>query len=205
MKFGRCRERRSKSPTPRKGHRSAKLPSQEPLQTSASRSTSSTPGETPSRRPPPPPAAAEPVLPTWWEQHSLPAPRARRGFLRPAGTDGGLLRPLSGDQTSPAGPLPSAGTLAGDWELLCCRRSGRGLRRSPAHPPPSLKDFARGWAKWPPSFPADEAGDRDGDGAEPVVGRHHLRPARWDPSITYCHFRASSACFQASQRLSSIQ
>lgn len=47
MKFGRCRERRSKSPTPRKGHRSAKLPSQEPLQTSALRSTSSTPGETP--------------------------------------------------------------------------------------------------------------------------------------------------------------
>ncbi|XP_033921352.1 poly(rC)-binding protein 3 isoform X2 [Melopsittacus undulatus] len=44
MRFGRCRERRSKSPTPRKAHRSAKSPSQGPLQTSASRSTSSTPG-----------------------------------------------------------------------------------------------------------------------------------------------------------------
>lgn len=67
----------------------------------------------PPRRPPPPPATAEPILPAWWEQRSLPAPWARRGFLRPAGTDGGLLRPLSGDQMSPVGPLPPAGILAG--------------------------------------------------------------------------------------------
>lgn len=179
MKFGRCQEHRSKSPAPRKGHRSAKLPSQEPPQTSALLSTSSTPGETP-RQPPPPPATVKPILLAWWEQHALPALQARRGFLRPSGMDGGLLRPLSGDQMSPAGPLPPAGTLAGSWELLHCRWSGRGLRRSPAHLPPSLVDFACGWAKSPPSFPVDEAGDGNGDrdGAEPVVGRHHLGPAR---------------------------
>lgn len=46
MKFGRCLEHRSKLPMLRKGHRSAKSPSQEPLPTSASLSTSLTQGET---------------------------------------------------------------------------------------------------------------------------------------------------------------
>lgn len=139
---------------------------------------------------------AEPILPMRWEQRALPVPWARRGFLRLAGKDGGSLRPLSGNQTSPAGPLPPGGTLAGDWELLRCQWSGCGLHRSPAHPPPSLKDFAHGLAKLLPSFPADEAGNRDR--TEPVVGRHHLGPARWDPCIAYCRHKAFSTCFQAS-------
>lgn len=179
MKFGRCRERRSKSPTPRKGHRSAKLPSQEPLQTSALRSTSSTPGET-----------LRCLPPQHWEQPTLPAPWASRAFSRPAGMDGVLLRPLSGDQTSPAGHLPPAGALAGEREPPHCWRSGRGSRRALPTPPPSLKDFARGWAKLPPSLPVDEAGDGDRNGAEPVAGRHHLGPACGDPSIAHCLFHA---------------
>lgn len=187
MKFGRCRERRSKSPTPRKGHRSAKLPSQEPLQTSALRSTSSTPGET-LRRLPPPPTMAHPVLPVRWEQPVLPVPWASGGFPRPAGMDGVLLRPLSRDQTSPAGRVPPAGTLAGDQEPPRCWQSGCRSRRAPALPPPSLKNFAHGWARLPPSLPVEEAGDGDRNGAEPVAGRHHLGPACWDPSIAYCLF-----------------
>lgn len=80
MKFGRCRERRSKLPTPRKGHQSAKLPSQEPLQTSASRSTSSTPGETPS-----PNSAA-----------------SHHGRTRPAGAVGAALAPgIAGQEGLP--------------------------------------------------------------------------------------------------------
>lgn len=204
MKFGRCRERRSKSPMPRKGHRSAKLPSQEPLQTSASRSTSSTPGETPQ-------------LNSTASHHSQTHPASAVGAALAPGTMGqeGLPEAI-GDgwwlaETSEQGPDVTSrtshpvGALAGDQEVLHCQWSSRRLRQSPAHPPLSLKDFAHGWAKSLPSFPADKAGDGDGDGAELVVGRHHLGTSRWDPSIAYCRLRASSVCFQASQRLSSIQ
>lgn len=99
--------------------------------------------------------------------------------------DSVLLRLLSRDQTSPAGHLPLAGTLAGDWDPPCCWESGRGLCQLPALLPPLLKDFACEWAKLPPSLPVDKAGDEDRNGAETVAGRHNLGPARWDPSITY--------------------
>lgn len=187
MKFGRCRERRSKSPTPRKGHRSAKSPSQEPLQTSALRSTSSTPGETPA------------------DFHRLP-PRptpSHRGQSHPAGALGATHAPSAVSQqglpetgwdgrclaeTSEQGPditsttSSPAGTLAGTGSRHAADRVAKGC---PALLPPLLKDFTCEWAKLPQSLPMEEAGNKERNGAELVAGRRHLEPACWDPSIAF--------------------
>lgn len=166
MKSGRCLEHRSKSPTPPRARRSARSPSRGPPPTSASPSTSSTPGAGRSRRPalpsplarPPPGEGIPRAWPVW-------LPGAGHGVLllsRTCGCEDPSRRLWGRCQGSWPGPRLRP------WGSARSRHQPRGPRPT-AGSPGSRDEWVKPGLPGPPSLPALGSHTRLGTGEAALV------------------------------------